>query len=92
MDHTKTSDPKLRWFFIVAMSLALLFQIWAACLRFTAHPAPKWTELLPIVPIQLVFGSYILLVPLPGMTRNIRRAALAIFFGVSALDLLMYFF
>ena len=90
MSETTTPDPKLRKIFIAAFSLALLLQAWVAYVKLVQHPAPKWTD-LAIVPLLIVFGFWVLLYPMAGMTGNVRRLFLAIFFGVSALRLILFF-
>jgi peptidoglycan/LPS O-acetylase OafA/YrhL len=92
MNNTTLPDPKFRKLFIAAFGLALAVQGWAAYLRLTQHPAPKWTQGLPTVFIEIVFGFYFLLVPMPGMTPNTRRAFIALFFGISAVMLIMFFY
>ena len=90
MSATTTPDPKLRWGFAAAMSLALLFSFWAAYVRARLDPNPKWTE-LQSVPLEIVFGFWVLFYPMPGMVGNIRRFMLAIFFGTAAFSLFQYF-
>jgi hypothetical protein len=90
MSEMTSPDPKLRWTFVAAMSLALLLTAWGGYVQATHDPDPKWTE-LKSVPIPIVFGFWALLYPTPGMTGNLRRFMIALFFGSAAVELYLYF-
>ena len=92
MNNATLPDPRFRKPFIAAFALALAVEGWAAYLRLSQHPAPRWTHDLPMALLGTVFGFYYLLVPMPGMTPNMRRAFIALFFGVAALALIMFLY
>ena len=92
MNNATLPGPMRRKFFVAAFGLTFAVQAWAAYLRLTQHPAPKWTHGLPMALVEIVFGFYVLLVPMPWMASNTRRTVIALFFGLSALMLVTFLY
>ena len=92
MYEAKPHGPKMRASFLVAFSLGLLLMAWAGYVRVTHHPAPRWAEYAPSSFMWAVIALYILLTPMPGMTRNMAKAIVVIFAAASAVELYFLFF
>jgi hypothetical protein len=90
MDNAKTPTPMLRVIFVAAFLVVIGMHGWAGYVRTIQHPAPPWTAYLPEVLTGLVFGFFVLLYPMSRMSPSFRRILLAIFFGMSALELFLF--
>jgi hypothetical protein len=92
MYEAKPSGPKTRVSFMVAFSFGLLLMACALYVRETQHPAPRWAEHAPSAFMSAVLALFILLTPMPGMTRNMAKAIVVIFAAASAVELYSLFF
>ena len=92
MYEAKPVGPKMRVSFMVAFSSGLLLMAWGVYVRNTHNPAPRWAEHAPSAFMSAVFALFVLLTPMPGMTRNMAKALVIIFAAASLVELYSLFF